>query len=138
MIFLISLQDMSKQETRIVQKIRQVIDEVQVIYLFGSTVSKDVHSKSDIDLAVVAARPIDPVKLWYLAQDLALIVGKDVDLVDLRRASTVFRYQVINSGKRIFCMDPMNCDQLENTWDSMYLRLNEERNQILRDYDRRI
>lgn len=125
---------MSNQESIIVQKILHTIEGVKALYLFGSTVTKDTHSRSDVDLALSARQPIDPVKLWNLAQDIAHTIGKDVDLVDLDKASTVFRFQIINSAKRIFAFDTVKCDAMENLWDSMYLRLNEERKEILQDY----
>jgi predicted nucleotidyltransferase len=121
-------------EKYIIDTLQQSIDQVKAIYLFGSTVTKETHQASDIDIALVAGKKLDPVKLWYLAQEMAYKMGTDVDLVDLNSASTVFRFQVINTGKRIFCSDSKTIDRLENTWDSMYLRFNEERKEILEDY----
>lgn len=43
--------------------------------------------------------------LWTLASDLAEIADCPVDLVDLRTASTVFQYQIITKGARLWTRD---------------------------------
>ena len=57
---------------------------------------------SDIDLAVLVAGKADPVRLWELGQTLASELDRDVDLIDLRAASTVMQYQIITTGRRLW------------------------------------
>jgi len=64
--------------------------------------TKDFRPDSDIDLAVLAFSPLDPVACWDLAQLLAAISGRDVDLVYLSRAATVLRMQIVATGERFF------------------------------------
>jgi hypothetical protein len=40
--------------------------------------------------------------LWDLAGSLTDVAGCDVDLLDLRAASTVMQYQVISTGQRLW------------------------------------
>jgi predicted nucleotidyltransferase len=101
------------------------------VYRFGSTVGGQLQPESDVDLAVLAADPIDPVTRFRLQEDLARQMGRDVDLIDLRRASTVMRMQVIGSGCQLAVYDAKTLEAFEDQAYSSYARLNEERREIL-------
>lgn len=47
----------------------------------------------------------DAVLLWQLSAELAGLAGCDVDLLDLRRASTVMQHQVLTQGERWWACD---------------------------------
>jgi uncharacterized protein len=86
-----------------------------------------------VDLAVLACDPIPAMRRFGLAQELAIQLHRDVDLVDLRTASTVMRMQVISTGE---CLDAPNEPtrrEFEMYVFSVYARLNEERRGILDD-----
>ncbi|MDX8411654.1 MAG: MarR family EPS-associated transcriptional regulator [Mariprofundaceae bacterium] len=121
----------------VVDKIISELPGVIAVYAFGSTVSGQMHQDSDLDLAVLANPPIDSEKIWRLAQDIAAMVGREVDLIDLRRASAVMRVQIIQGGKRLYCLDPLACADFEDFVFSDFARLNEERAGILEDIKRR-
>jgi predicted nucleotidyltransferase len=72
------------------------------LYVFGSQVSGTSQPESDLDLSVLAPGFIDPNVLWSLSNDIASLVNVDVDLLDLRAASTVMQYQVLSSGKAVW------------------------------------
>lgn len=72
------------------------------IYAFGSRVSGSVSADSDLDLALLVAGYAEPLRLWELAGQLASTLGCAVDLLDLRAASTVMQYQVLNQGRRLW------------------------------------
>jgi predicted nucleotidyltransferase len=97
------------------------------VYLFGSQVRQEGRPDSDLDLAFLGNRSPDSVATFELAQDLASVIGCDVDLVDLTRSSTVMRAQVIGTGKRIFTHDTTAVDSFEMYALSDYARLQEER-----------
>ena len=61
--------------------------------------------ESDLDLAVLVEGYADPLLLWQLSGDLADVAGCDVDLLDLRAASTVMQYQIITTGQRWWARD---------------------------------
>ena len=88
------------QRETLVQHIQQGLPDVLAIYAFGSRVNGGSHSDSDLDLAVLVAGYAEPVQLWELAGNLAAIAGVDVDLLDLRAASTVMQYQVLTRAER--------------------------------------
>ncbi|WIX32413.1 nucleotidyltransferase domain-containing protein [Salinicola sp. JS01] len=75
------------------------------IYAFGSQISGQARADSDLDLAVLLSGTADSVALWTLAQDIAAMLDIDVDLVDLRKASTVMQYRVVTSGERWWSRD---------------------------------
>lgn len=107
-----------------------------VVYLFGSRAAGAVHESSDFDIAVLAGEPI-PVDLrWEIQQELAVILRSDVDLVDLRLASTVMRFQVVTTGVVVFESNATQRAEFEMTTLSMYTRFNEERREILEQVQR--
>jgi len=124
------------QEEAIAQ-ITGVFQEVQAIYLFGSVARGEAREESDVDLAILAEREVDPVLLWETAQEIADAVGREVDLLDLRAVSTVMRMQVISRGERIDCRDKMAAEVFEDFVFSHYALLNEERQAILDEVQER-
>ena len=107
------------------------------VYRFGSFGTEYERTESDLDLAVYAGIPLPVVGLWYVVQELAADVGRDVDVVDLASASTVMRAQVIYKGERVYCADEVACETFEDYAYSSYARLNEERREILQEILRR-
>lgn len=89
----------------VVNAIRSAIPEVQALYLFGSVATGQDRSDSDVDLAVLAPRPLDQLSRWRLQESIAAELGRDVDLVDLRAASTVMQVQVLDTGRVLFEAD---------------------------------
>jgi len=75
------------------------------VYAFGSQVSGQRRPDSDLDLAVLLTGKADPVALWNLAQEIAAQIDVDVDLVDLREASTVLQYRVVTTGEHWWVRD---------------------------------
>jgi uncharacterized protein len=75
------------------------------IYAFGSRITGHARADSDLDLAVLVEGYADVVALWELGGDIANIAGCDVDLVDLRAASTVMQYQITTTGERWWALD---------------------------------
>ncbi|MFO0773064.1 MAG: nucleotidyltransferase domain-containing protein [Nitrospiraceae bacterium] len=102
------------------------------IYQFGSEAKGTTRPGSDIDLAVLARTPLSPEACFNLAQDLSIQLHRDIDLVDLRRATTVMRAQVISTGQRLAVFDRNGTAEFEMYAYSDYSRLNEERREILK------
>ena len=117
----------------LVQTICTEMPEVLAIYLFGSRSSGLQHAHSDIDLAILPEQKLSETEVWALAQALAARYSRDVDLIDLKQASTVMRMQVISKGQRLYCSDEQSCEVFEDFVFSDYAHLNEERAGILKD-----
>ncbi|GGK28890.1 hypothetical protein GCM10010965_22170 [Caldalkalibacillus thermarum] len=102
-----------------------------VIYLFGSYAQGTERPDSDLDLAVAAESVVEPYTLFMTGQEIASLIDKEVDLVNLKAASTVFQVQIISTGQVIYCTNENRRLQYEATILKMYARLNEERKAIL-------
>lgn len=87
-------------ENIIINLLQDNIPQLRLIYLFGSYAQGTQHRNSDIDIAVLADVTLDNIARWQLAQKLSSALDTDVDLIDLRTASTVLCQQVVTQGKR--------------------------------------
>jgi predicted nucleotidyltransferase len=101
------------------------------IFLFGSMVRGNTHSDSDVDLAFVSPSQQHGYDVFLVAQELASLLKKEVDLIDLQRASTVMQVQVIQTGKCLYDEFVRDTALLKVKWMKEYARLNEERQCIL-------
>ncbi|CEP78344.1 MAG: nucleotidyltransferase domain-containing protein [Defluviitoga tunisiensis] len=105
--------------------------DVDVIYLFGSSVKNTMREDSDIDIAFLSEKSVDPFDLFLLSQKLADLVGREVDLIDIKKATTVFQTQIISTGIVIYSRDEKKRAIFEMITYKSYARLNEEREEIL-------
>jgi predicted nucleotidyltransferase len=109
--------------------------DTQAIYLFGSWGTEDEWPNSDVDMAVLLPpKKAKAVDFWAwndLAIRLGSIAHKSVDLLNVRRVSTVFQKQVIMADRRIFCADEYAADEFEMLTLSFYQKLNQERAGVL-------
>lgn len=87
---------------KLVLHLREQLPELLAVYVFGSQLTEYATAESDVDVAVLVAGKIDPVRLWGISGELADITGTSVDLLDMRAASTIMQYQVITSGLRVW------------------------------------
>lgn len=109
------------------------LEGIALIYVFGSQVSGLSHEESDIDIAILCNKKLDPVTRWNIQSELEHELNIDVDLIDLLEASTVIQHQVIFNGICIF--NPLNKKAaFEIQVMSMYQHLNFERHDILQEY----
>ncbi len=105
--------------------------EPRVVYVFGSHGTGRERPDSDLDLAILSDKALDPVQLFEISNRLADELGKEVDLVDLTCASAVMRKEVLRTGERLIVLDPRGACEFEMLALSDYARLNEERAAIL-------
>lgn len=113
--------------------LRARVPALLCVYLFGSAASGAAGPESDVDLAILAARPLGPVERFDVQEAVAARVGRDVDLVDLRAASTVMQAQIVSTGRVVLDTDPDERARFETVVYSSYAMLNEERAGILAD-----
>jgi len=108
--------------------------ELFVVYLFGSAARDQLRPDSDIDIAFLASFSPEPAEVFEVAQDLAIRLGRDVDLVDLRRASTVLQAQVVGNGRRLCTEDESAADTFEMLALSDYAWLEERRAAVVQAF----
>ena len=119
-----------KDKKSVVDALRRDIPQLQAVYIFGSQQDDTATSESDIDIAYLSTRVLDPVQRWDIAQRLASMLLRDVDLVDLRQTDTIFRYQILSKGARIHG-GGYEVESFETLAYSFYLRFQEERRPIV-------
>jgi len=109
-----------------------LIEELQaeMIYLFGSYAKGNARPDSDLDLAFLSSKEIDDYQRFLTAQKLASKLNIEVDLIDLKKASTVFKAQIIQ-GKLLYAEDKKQKQEFEMLTLKKYARLNEERKEII-------
>jgi uncharacterized protein len=94
-------------DTQLAACVRSAVPEVQGAWLFGSAAHHQLRAQSDVDIAVWQRQPMSAVQRFDAAQALAAILGRDVDLLDFHRLSTLMQAQIINTGRRLFTDDPV-------------------------------
>lgn len=124
-------------EASVIQFLTSRFDDVQGVWLFGSEAKGQADKESDIDLAVLFPVERDKLAMWDAAQDLSVALHRDVDLVDLRQASTVLQYQIVSTGRCIYSADNLVTENFMNFVWVEYLDFNELRRPILEDIFKR-
>lgn len=74
------------------------MQNILLVFLFGSYASKQMSVGSDIDIAVLFDRTQSIYEINDLKDRLSEILKKDVDLVALNEASPVIKMQVLKKG----------------------------------------
>ena len=121
----------------IIRTILAAYPDAQAIYLFGSYGTEDEWPDSDADIAVLLpplqAKQVGSLVMSPLCADLASLLKRDVDLINLRLVDTVFQKEIVFADRRIYCGDEYAADEFEMLTLSYYQRLNEERAEIIND-----
>jgi uncharacterized protein len=120
----------------IINKLEERVEPF-LIYLFGSVVKGNFREDSDIDIAFLSHKDLSDYDVFIIAQDLADILHREVDLIDLKKSSTVFTAQVVGTGTTIYCSDENKRMYFEMYAFQNYALLNEEREYILKDIAKR-
>lgn len=119
----------------LVELLRSRLDGLLAVYAFGSRVQGTAGAQSDLDMAVLVQGYADPLVLWELAGEAADIAGCPVDLLDLRRASTVMQQQILMGGERWWAAGEQ-AGLFECAMLSEKLELDRRRAALLRDIER--
>ncbi len=111
--------------------------DVQAAYLFGTWGTENEKPDSDADIAILLeprqAKTVPPLILSDLRIELEDLLKQTVDLINLRQVPTVLQKEVVAAGRRILLVDKFAADLFEMLTISYYLKLNEERAEIIRD-----
>ena len=128
----IDLQTLDKIKNFLIQELNPYL-----IYLFGSANNGIFREDSDIDLAFLSTNKFSQYELFIIAQKLADILKREVDLINLNDSSTVFKAQVVGKGEKIYCLDENKRMNFEMYTFKEYALLNEEREIIMKNITKR-
>ncbi|EAZ86574.1 nucleotidyltransferase domain-containing protein [Lysinibacillus fusiformis] len=101
------------------------------IILFGSFAKGTARHDSDIDLAYFSEQQLSSYERFTLAGDLAILAGREVDLVDIKQIDTVFTMQIFSEGVPIYIKNENEFSRQKMRAYSMYATLNEQRAPII-------
>ena len=80
--------------------------DILLVFLFGSVVKNNVHSESDIDIAILFERDISIDQILKIEDDLTSLLQNMSYIVNLNRSSPIIKMQVLRTGKKIFERKP--------------------------------
>ena len=73
--------------------------------LFGSLATGQNRNDSDLDLAVASTTPLSPQTRLQLIEELAVGLGRPVDLIDLAQTHGPLLQQILTKGRLLICTD---------------------------------
>ncbi len=120
-----------RKDKEIIEKVLKKNISPYLIILFGSMAKGSARADSDYDIAFLSEYKHSDYQVYMVAQELAGLLGREVDLVDLIKSSTVFQAQVIGKGKIIYSGDEYKRMLFAMAVLKKYAKLNEERRCIL-------
>lgn len=124
-------------EETIVKTVLSFYPDTEAIYLFGSFLTPAQQQGSDVDIAVLfspeKAGQLNNLALGDCRAALEKALKRTVDLVNLRKANTVFQNEIMQEGRIIYQRNERAVDEFEMQVLSSYQKLNEERAGILED-----
>ncbi|GAB4541502.1 MAG: type II toxin-antitoxin system antitoxin [Anaerolineae bacterium] len=126
-------------QAKIIKTILAHYPQTQAIYLFGSYGTADEWPDSDVDIALLLppeqAKAKKNLLLSQCCFDLEDALSKEVDLLNARQVATVFQKEIIG-GDCIYNAAPYAVAEFEMLVISYYQKLNEERRDILAEFQR--
>jgi len=96
---------------------------LSALWLFGSEARGQAGPDSDVDLAALFSRPVALEQLLTVRLDLEGLLGRSVDLVDLRKASPIVGRQVVRHGRLLLDRDPVDRHVFSMLLPSRYVDL---------------
>ena len=99
---------------------------IVALYAFGSLASGDLKPLSDLDFGIIVSRKLNKQKRFDCHLDLIgtfnQVLGTDeVDLVQMNDAPMHFSYNIIKSGKLIYCRDKTELAEFIEKTIKLYL-----------------
>lgn len=117
------------------EKIKEIILkelECEAIVLFGSYARGTQNSESDIDIAIKPKNKIDKKTIFIISNKLADELNREIDLINLNdELSDSFRYEILITGKTLYCEDTFKFEMYKLDMYKEYLELNESRQMII-------
>lgn len=94
---------------------------VLAAWAFGSAARGTDGPTSDLDIAILAERPLALMERLRLRADLVEHLGREVDLVVMNDAPPLLRWEVLSDHRRLFATDEELVDDFELRCQREYL-----------------
>ena len=104
---------------------------LNAIILFGSYARGKQKYDSDIDIAIKPIAKIDKEELIAVKNDLEKTIKIDIHLINLDEINADFRYEILLTGKTLFCKDEYELEMYKLKKYSDYLLFSEDRKIII-------
>ncbi|NTV66123.1 MAG: nucleotidyltransferase domain-containing protein [Chlorobaculum sp.] len=85
-------------------KLRELLEKhggIRLALLFGSVAKGTAGFESDLDIAVDKGRPLEVEEIIALIEELAMLTGRPIDLIDLATVGEPLLGQILAGNKRI-------------------------------------
>ncbi|MEI6587338.1 MAG: nucleotidyltransferase domain-containing protein [Candidatus Moraniibacteriota bacterium] len=76
--------------------------DLKLLLLFGSQVSGKTHPMSDFDFGFVSKKELSYGTMGGLSVDLSRLVEKEADVVDLKNAGPLLKYEITKNNKILY------------------------------------
>ena len=70
---------------------------IDLIYIFGSYLTENYNSESDIDIAVLASEKIEKEMFFKMKLELMKNTGREIDLIDLWVSGNSLNKEIIDN-----------------------------------------
>lgn len=134
-VFMDTLQQINTHKA-LADVIRRAIPHIIAVYVYGSVARGDNSPDSDLDIALLLPPGQQLPDKLALAQELYNATGREVDLVDLRRAGHFLRMEVLRQGQTILNADPAYVLAWEGQAMSQYAQHRAQISGILESFQR--
>jgi predicted nucleotidyltransferase len=85
---------------------------VVLAILFGSMARDRNRNDSDLDIAIASSTPLTAQTHLVIIENLALAVGRPVDLIELDQTHNPLLQQILTKGRKVLCHDRTRYDEL--------------------------
>ena len=128
-----------KPEPTMEENIRDVLSgdrRIEAIYLHGSAVHGRLRDDSDIDIGLLTrgGAELDTESRITYSMELEQRLGREIDLGIVSSRNLVYTAEVLMHGRRIYERDRDRVELAETTLLGMWVRFNEERQEVLNAY----
>ena len=114
----------------------QQMSSICAVFIHGSAVKGSLRPDSDVDLAILplSGERITADERMAMAGELAMLVGREVDLGILSTNNLVYAKEVIEHGELLFTKNTFFSECFVSTCLSMYADLQQDRKEVLYAY----
>ncbi len=90
---------------RTIESVMSRYPSVVLAILFGSMAQDRTRDDSDLDITVTSSTPLTAQTHLAIIENMALAVGRPVDLIDLDRTHNPLLRQILTKGRKVLCHD---------------------------------